>query len=159
MTAHNLPHVGRPATQWIIVLLAIVVLPGCASAPKPTRITAIITTGPAVNPGTDGRAAPVVVRVYGLKTLDPFRSADFFALYEDDRKTLGASLLYREEQVMNPGQTWQLQAELPSGVRYLGAIAAFREIDQARWRAVAPLRTGKKNRVGIHIGSRQIEFR
>ncbi len=134
------------------------VLAGCAGAPKPTRLIVDTHTSATVNPDAGGRATPVVVRVYGLKTLDPFQSADFFSLYEDDRGLLGASMLYREERLMNPGEQWRLEAKLPPETRYLGVVAAFREIDRAQWRSVVPLRPGKKNRLRIHLEDHRVEI-
>jgi len=143
-----------------MVLCAVLTLGlfACAGGPKPTRLSAEVVTGPSVNVRPDGTPAPVVVRIYGLRTPEAFRSADFFALYENDQTLLGAALLYREERLMNPGEHWRIQAELPADARYLGAIAAFRDIDRARWRALSPLRPGKRNRVEVVLENRRIEI-
>lgn len=112
-------------------------LASCASKPaKPVPARAQIVVSADANPDTSGRPSPVVLRVFQLRNDGEFATADFFALYDKEKETLGASFVSREEYVLAPGETRNLQLELNGEARFLGAIAAFRDIRSARWRAL-----------------------
>lgn len=117
-------------------LALVITAVGCASPPpKPTIVKATIESGSAVNPDARGRASPVVVRVYELKTLAAFSQADFFTLYERDKETLGADLLSREEYQLMPGESKQLTRTIQAEGKHIGVMAAFRDLEHAQWRA------------------------
>lgn len=135
-------------------------LAGCAGAspPKPTTASAVLAVAPDANPDETGRASPVVVRVYELKQADAFNSAGYFALMEHEQATLGDSLVHREEFELSPGETRTLTLDIPPGVRYLAAIAGYRQIRSATWKASAAVPDqwlhGRKHphRVSIRVG-------
>jgi type VI secretion system protein VasD len=120
------------------LLACTLVLVACASSKpaKPVPARAQLVTSADANPDANGRASPIVVRVFQLKNDGEFATADFFALYEREKETLGASFVSREEYVLAPGETRNLQLELNGDARFLGALAAFRDIRSARWRAI-----------------------
>jgi type VI secretion system protein VasD len=97
-----------------------------------------IAAGADANPDASGRPSPVVVRVYQLKTDAAFAAADFFALYDDDQKVLGVELISRDEFVLAPSERRTLDVTVSGDTRYVGAIAAFRDIRNAEWRALIP---------------------
>lgn len=125
----------------LVALLAACALAGvgCASKPpKPVPAHAQLIASADTNPDSSGRASPVVVRLFQLRDDGEFATADFFALYDKEKETLGASLVSREEYVLEPGETRSLELPLKTEARFLGAIAAFRDIRSARWRALTP---------------------
>jgi type VI secretion system protein VasD len=107
--------------------------------PPPPVVDLSIAIGPAVNPGIDGRPLPVAVRIYLLTAAGKFEGADVFALLEREQATLGAELIAREELTFPPGSTRQITREADSRTRFLGAAVLFRDIDRARWKAIAPV--------------------
>ena len=102
-----------------------------------------------VNPDVRGRASPVTVRLYELKSVAPFNTADFMSLYEQDRSVLGSELVAREEFMLEPGETKVINKLLAPEVRALGFMAAFREVERAQWRGAVNLVPGKDNAVAI----------
>ncbi|MEP7243442.1 MAG: type VI secretion system lipoprotein TssJ [Gammaproteobacteria bacterium] len=70
-------------------------------------------------------------------------AADFFAIYEHERETLGSSLVSREEYVLQPGERRELWLPMSRDATFVGVIGAFRDIRGARWRTVsqAPRKT------------------
>lgn len=107
--------------------------------PSPTRIEAKIKADPDINPDFDGQASPLVVRLYELKSPTAFNSAGFFALYDGDLAELGADMQNREELELQPGQELEVMRDLKPETRYIGIMAAYRDIDNAAWRAVHPV--------------------
>ena len=123
-----------------LVLGCAFVLAACATSradDPPVRTKTYLQAEPDLNPDATGRASPVVVRVFELKSDAEFVAADFFALYERERDALGSSLLSRQEYVLKPGERRELWLPVPRNAAYIGVVAAFRDIRTARWRTVA----------------------
>ena len=130
---------AKPAVATLLALMC--ALSGCKSAPpvlKPPKISMSVSMGADVNPDLNGKAAPVVVRIYQLKDDAAFSAADFFALYDKEQMTLGPALIERQEFELAPGEQRTFDYPVPPDARFIGAIAAFRDIRNAQWRAVAP---------------------
>jgi type VI secretion system protein VasD len=130
---------------------------GCASKPppppKPIDTRAVVSAAADVNPDSSGRPSPVVVRIYQLRGAAEFNGADFFALYGMEKETLGANLIQREEQTLFPGQHLELKMPLAEDTRFVGAIAAYRDIRTTHWRAIigAPEKPRRKAPPTQHI--------
>lgn len=132
-------------------------LAGCGSAPPallpPAKTTLVSTVivGPAVNPNSQKRPSPVVVRVYELKSNALFESTDFVSLFEKDQSVLGGEMISREEVVLRPNDVKAINKTLGPDAKYIGVVAAFRELERARWRVAAPIVAGTKNTLKIRI--------
>ena len=103
------------------------------------------------NPDGGGRPSPVVLRVYELKSVGAFNTADFFALFEKEGETLGGDLLGREEFQLDPGETRPYQRQLQPDTRFIGVVAAFRDLEHARWRQAAPVPSKRSIRVTLGL--------
>ena len=149
------------AAQWLARLFAVAILLGlmaCASAPKPTIVKASVDVKPTVNPDAKGRPSPIIVRVYALKSLAAFNGADFFSLFEKDKETLAAELLDREELQMMPGQKRDIQKQFPPETRYIGVIAAFRDLERSEWRASVVIPPQKTTIVQIELDGKKVSI-
>ena len=124
--------------------LALVLLAGCAGGPpKPTAVKASLVAAADLNPDAAGQPQPVVLRVYQLKEEGAFNNADYFALFDKEQQTLGPSLVAREEYDVQPGQTRTLEMKVAPEAHFIGATAGFRDIGNAKWRALIPVPKGK----------------
>lgn len=135
-----------------------VLMAGCASKPVVTPVSITLAAGADANPDARGRASPLTVRVYALKSPGPFEGADFFSLFEKDQATLGAELVQREEMLLRPGESRKLDLTLPADAKAIGIMAAFRDLDRARWREVRPVQPGKAQTLAVTFGARQIRI-
>jgi type VI secretion system protein VasD len=120
--------------------------------PKPIEAPLTIAAGPSAavkapmtiaasadtNPDATGRPSPVVVRIYQLKTDAAFTGADFYALFDDDKRVLGPELISRDEFVLAPAEQRTIDVSVAGETRFVGAIAAFRDIRNAQWRVLVP---------------------
>jgi type VI secretion system protein VasD len=136
------------------VLAALVA--GCGSAPSilpPAKTTLVSTAivGPNANPDLRKRPSPVIVRVYELKSSALFESTDFVTLFEKDQATLGAEMLSREEFVLRPNDVKAINKTLSGEAKFIGVVAAFRDLERARWRVSAPVVSGKTNTMKIKV--------
>lgn len=131
-----------------VALAAVLIMTGCgkgapppiviAPPPKPAAAALTIAASADTNPDATGRPSPVVVRVYQLKGDAAFTGAEFFPLFDDDQKVLGAELISRDEYVLAPSEKRIIEVAVSDDARFVGAIAAFRDIRNAEWRVLVP---------------------
>ena len=116
----------------------LVLLSACAAEgpPKPSQLSGSIVAAADVNPNASGRASPVVVRVYQLRSDSAFNNALFFDLFDNDQATLGAEMCSKKELSISPGQIESYSEELGLDCTHIGVMAGFRDYEQATWRAV-----------------------
>jgi type VI secretion system protein VasD len=127
-------------------------LGACAGGPKPTPVSGSIAAAANMNPSVSKRPSPLLVRVYELKAPTAFNDADFISLYQRDQAELGADLVAREELTLRPGESRPWSKTLAPETRFVGVLAAYRDLEHARWRAVVPIQPGKKQQIVIQAG-------
>ena len=132
----------------VLLLLGLLLAAGCGSSPPLLRGTIAVDSN--VNPDRAGRPSPIVVRVYELKSVAAFNGADFFALFDNEQATLSGELVGREEFQLQPAETRQYLRQLQPDTKFIGVVAAFRDLEQARWRQTSPV--PKKSKPSITIG-------
>jgi len=126
---------------------------GCAGgAPKPTPVAGRVDAAPQVNPDARNRPSPVLVRVYELKAPTAFNGADFMSLFQGDATALGAELVSKDEMTLSPGESRPWSRTLAPETRWIGVFAAYRDLEHARWRAVAAIEPGRKQQVVVQAG-------
>ncbi len=121
-----------------LAALGMLLLAACTSTPKPAPPVTLhvrLTASDDINPDTTGRASPVVVRVFQLHDAANFGNADFFALYDHEKESLGADLVGSAEYVLRPGETRDIELQPDPNVKALGFLAAFRDLAVSQWRA------------------------
>lgn len=89
-----------------------------------------------LNPDMNGRASPVVIKVFELSSRTIFDTQDFFTLYESPEDILGPDLLKKDELELQPEELQQYKMVLNKNTRYVGFVVAYRDIDSSRWRSV-----------------------
>ena len=105
----------------------------------PTKIELRVEAAQDVNPNKEGKASPVLLRIYELKGLSSFNAADYFAINQQDQTALGADLARKQEVMLRPGEKKTYFIEPEAGTGFLGAYAGFRNLGSARWRVSAPI--------------------
>lgn len=143
-------------------LIALHWLAGC-SALSPysdmTKLDLTLTATDELNLDINGRPSPVVVRLFELKHPVAFESTDFFTLYQRPKEALDLDMVASEEHELRPGETLSLKLSIEPGSRFVGVLAAYRDLEQAQWRRVQPVRAGERvvanlylDKTGIHNG-------
>ena len=166
------PSVYLPALCLPAICLLALTLAGCffgkkkppPPPPPPPPTKAAIVVARDVNPDSAGRPSPIVVRLYQLKEEGAFNSASYFALSDKEQATLGPSLESREEYELQPGQTKELTLTIPPEARYLGAVAAYRDLNNSKWKALSPApETGlldfvRKHKLIVTVGKAEVKI-
>lgn len=141
---------GEKRGWWLgSACLAAMLVVGCASAPKPTKVSGTVEATATVNPSASMRPSPLMLRVYELKTATAFNGADFMSLYQRDQAELAADLVAREEMTLAPGESKPWAKMLSPDTKFIGVVAAYRDLEHARWRAIAAVEPGKAQKVVI----------
>ena len=146
-----------PLFRWLSAAVIGVVLTGCGDVPipfmkpDPTLIEAKVVASLQANPDVRKRPSPVVVRVYELKSRAQFDSADFLSLYERDKDVLGGDLVARDEFVLKPGETKDINRPPQPDTQFLAVLVGFRDLEKARSRAIAAVLPHTTNRWVIKI--------
>ncbi|WP_309924010.1 type VI secretion system lipoprotein TssJ [Caballeronia sp. LZ033] len=128
----------------VSALVCALALGACASsdappAHEPLKLDVAIRASSTVNPDDQKRAAPILVRVYELKSLDAFNEADFQSLQDKDKTVLAADLVMRDQFMLRPGESRRIARNAHGASTALGVIAAYRDLPHAVWRATTLL--------------------
>ena len=132
--------------------------PAAAAPPKPAMAEMSFVVGSNVNPDRTGRPSPVIVRTYELKSATVFNASDFFAIYERDKEILGADLVASDEWALAPGNNRQALKNLQRDTRYVGVIAAFRDVERAQWRAATFVYPNQTTRMEIRLERNEVKI-
>ena len=145
----------------IVVVLASQVTPAADRGSSPSAsasfsIEATLVGGPNLNPNLEGRASPVVVRVFELKQTAAFRAANFSALFERSKEALGDGLVAQQEFILRPGEIRHYDRTGDPQPAALGLAAAFRTLDKDTWRVIVPIAPGTHNLLLIDFDNNEI---
>lgn len=118
----------------------------------PAEVVIRLKADPDINPDPQGRASPIVVRIYELKSPDIFNTADFFALYEEDGNILGEEMKARNEMEVSPGEQVEIEKILDIETHYVGVMAAYRDLDNAVWRGTIETPLDETTYIDVTLG-------
>ena len=131
----------------------------CAAKPppKPASVTGTVEASAQVNPSASKRPSPLLIRIYELKSAATFNAADFMSLYQRDQAEIGGDLLAKEEFVLNPGETKAFAKTLAPDTRFLGVVAAYRDLEHAKWRTSVAVLPNQPQKVTVKAGELAVE--
>ncbi|WP_417534273.1 type VI secretion system lipoprotein TssJ [Marinobacterium stanieri] len=138
--------------KWVVLIFVVLHLAGCASKNpieailnpldgieevlvdkgKPIKLEMYIDANTDINPDDSGQASPLEVRVYQFENINDFQRKDFFSLYQGASKPEG--LLDEQYLILLPGGNESISTDLNPRTRYIGVVAAYRDIDESSWR-------------------------
>jgi type VI secretion system protein VasD len=116
-----------------------------APSTAPVSIELTVVGGPELNPNVQGRASPVVVRLFDLTASTAFDAADYAALFEHPSNALMHEISRQDEFILRPGDIQKHDRDVPGDVSLIGIAAAFRDLDHAIWHLTVAVRPGRRN--------------
>ena len=140
---------GREIAMFISVAAVLAACAGPPPPPPPTQVSGTIQAAANVNPSASKRPSPLLVRVYELKSAAAFNNADFMALYQRDQAELSTELVAKEEFVLAPGESKSYAKTLAPETRFLGVVAAYRDLEHAKWRSIVAVQPAQKHQLRI----------
>lgn len=129
-------------TTVLSMLTVLGLLAGCSGISPISNLTKLdltLTASDSVNPDLHGRPSPVVVQLVELRHPVAFENADFFSLYSRAAQTLAKDWVNAEELELRPGERLALKLSVEPQSRYVGVLAAYRDLPHVQWRLVIPL--------------------
>src|SRR5262245_56376543 len=139
------------AARLAVLLVSISLLGSCGGATPPPLLQGSMKAGQLTNPDAHGRPSPIVVRVYELRSGTGLTGAEFFSLFERETDTLGADLVGREEFILSPKEIKPYKRQLQPDTKFIGVVAAFRDVDNSRWREVVAVPAKKESTITIGV--------
>jgi len=152
----NFKPILRATILSLVAVTTILLLSACAGAPKKERLGLSITATADVNPDLQGRPSPVILHILELSSADQFNGLDYVSLTQANGTALGASLLSRKQEILQPGSNRELPLELDPQTTVIGLVAGYRDIDNATWRTSVPINQGKTKQLSITLNQQQI---
>lgn len=132
--------------------LLLFLLAGC-SAVSPfstlTKLDVVLTASEHVNPDVHGRPSPVVVQLIELRHGVAFEHADFFSLYDKAQRVLPKDWVSSEEVELRPGDHLALKLRIAPDSRFVGVLAAYRDLPRVQWRLLIPVAMQQRNRADL----------
>lgn len=132
----------------LALLAALLSLTGCAALSPYSDMTKLDLTlngSDELNPDLNGRPSPIVLRLIELKHPVAFETADFFSLYQRPKEALSPDMVVLEELELRPGEQREMKLSVQPGSRYVGVLAAYRDLPESNWRVVIPLQERERN--------------
>lgn len=132
----------------LALLAALLSLTGCAALSPYSDMTKLDLTlngSDQLNPDLNGRPSPIVLRLIELKHPVAFETADFFSLYQRPKEALSPDMVVLEELELRPGEQREMKLSVQPGSRYVGVLAAYRDLPESNWRVVIPLQERERN--------------
>ncbi len=136
------------------MVAALAVLSGCSALSPNSDLTKLdlsLQGSDRLNPDLNGRPSPIVIRLLELKHPVAFENADFFSLYQRPKEALSPDLAIQEELELRPGEQRELKLFVQEGSRYVGVLAAYRDLTESSWRFVIPLEHKAQNRIELRL--------
>ncbi|MFZ0153462.1 type VI secretion system lipoprotein TssJ [Pseudomonas sp.] len=143
----------------LVAMTTLAMLASCSSLSPYSSMTKLnlkLTASDELNPDLNGRPSPVVVRLIELKHPVAFENADFFSLYERAKESLAPDMVTSEELELRPGETVELKLSVEEGSRYVGVLAAYRDLSQSQWRYVVQLTAQALNEADLTLDQASI---
>ena len=132
----------------LALLAALLSLTGCAALSPYSDMTKLDLTlngSDELNPDLNGRPSPIVLRLIELKHPVAFETADFFSLYQRPKEALSPDMVVLEELELRPGEQREMKLSVQPGSRYVGVLAAYRDLPESNWRVVIQLQEQERN--------------
>jgi len=134
-------------------------LSACAAKPPPppASVAGTIQASAQANPSVSKRPSPLLIRVYELKSVAAFNAADFMSLYQRDQAALGGDLIAKEEFVLEPGESKTFAKTLAPDTRFIGVVAAYRDLEHAKWRTAVAVQPNQPQKLTVKAGELAVE--
>lgn len=119
--------------------------------PEPTRVVLEFEAAGNINPNMEGRASPLVLRIYQLKSYTAFMRADFFSLYDKEENVLAGLVAGKQEITLKPGDKRTVYFEPAPDTQAVGVMGLFINSDGIRWKSVSGIRPNKTTVIPIQV--------
>ena len=140
----------------LLIFVLSLTLAGCSMNHNTTLLHLSLVASEDQNPDVNGRPSPMIIKLVEMKASSAFANGDFFTLYGATADTLGPDFVTAETLAVRPGETVDLYLTLKPGSRYVGVVAAYRDMYGDNWRYLLPLNEGRHHRIELGLTRDQL---
>lgn len=120
----------------------------CASSPK-SELN--ISSASFLNPDINNQPSPIVVTVMQLKSAYKFNQATYNELMGNPSKALGNDLIDMSSYEIRPSTKKSINIDLSPTTQYLGVVAAYRKVNEAKWHQSVKVINEKGHKTTLNI--------
>ncbi|MGV8834544.1 type VI secretion system lipoprotein TssJ [Cellvibrio sp.] len=121
----------------VILFISLLGLVSCiAPVAKKNSISLTLVASSDLNPDINGRASPLALTIYQLKSSSSFKKNDYMSLVEHSKSILGRDLIAVNTLTIRPGQTLDIDYPVSEAEGAFGIVAGYRVIDSSGWQLV-----------------------
>jgi len=114
-----------------------------------------------INPDELGRASPLFIRMYQLKTNKMMKKASFIEIFERDKEVLGADMVsVHKLKRFKPGESRTEHFVLDEKTYYVALFAEFLEFKESKFKLIIPVVANNvfRNSVVIRVTGNKLIF-
>lgn len=151
----------------LFLLCAVMMLAGCGffkkekppQLPELTRVVLEFEAAGDINPNAEGRASPLVLRIYQLKSYSVFKNADFFSLYDKEDQVLARELVNKEEILLKPNEKRTVFFVAAADTQTIGVLGLFINSERTQWKVAASVQPNKTSVIHIYVSGAGLTVR
>lgn len=127
--------------------------------PEPTRVMIEFQASGDINPNAEGRASPLVLWIYQLKSYPVFMRADFFSIYDKEKETLADQVTGKQEIILKPNEKRTVLFEPAADTRAIGIMGLFIQSGRARWKTISEIQPNRTTVIPIQVNGAGLTVR
>lgn len=114
---------------------------------------------PDINPDESGKASPLFIRMYELKSPKMMAQTDFIDIYERDKEVLGENLVtIHKLRRFKPGESRTEHYVLDKSANYVAFYAEFLKFKDAKYKVIVPVVANNvfQSTATVHVSKNEI---
>jgi len=137
----------------VVMAIALLNITGCSVTSRvwPPYDKISISADKNVNLDVDSRPSPVQVKIYELSSRTTFDNLDFDGLFNHPEAQLSDELLSKIVFFLQPNETLKHKIQMQKEASYIAVLAAYRDIDNVRWKHVYKVKSHGRYRHSITL--------
>jgi len=134
---------------YISLFVIVFILIGCTK--KPTHIDLEISSSKEVNYDQDKVSSPLMLVFYELSSADKFSKYEYWDIIDDKDNKLKLDVISQSKFIILPNELQTYKIVFDENTKYLGIIAKFSDIKDAKWRHIIDLEKDTYNESELKI--------
>lgn len=132
------PIVTTQTLSRLVILITLVLISGCetVSLVWAPYDNIVLVAQPSLNPDINQRPSPIQVKIYELSSRTTFDNLNFEDSFTQGETLLSKELVSSANYTLQPDETIRHKVMLQPETNYIAIIAAYRDIDNAKWKFV-----------------------
>jgi len=141
----------------LFLLPAITSLGGCSKLKKvvsfDSYVNLTVKAESDVNPDQIGRASPINIKLYVLSERTTYDNLGFEGAFDQARTLLSGELVSAKEYIFQPNEEKHYRIKIGEKTKFIALVAAYRNVDKAKWKLAFPVEAGKNQYQVIRLTS------